>query len=210
MHRRTLLGTLAGLAAAAASSSETDADNINAGEQAPAVIQVAGISGRQDPAVRPPDVPDAPSVTAEPRWSRIHVDDPYLRDALRRVLDAAAELLTKPQCEAVTSDFVDMQGQKLATKLTTLGITAGDYLRLVVFNDGGGQAACKRDGILAYTAAGSRVVYVCGRTFVRAAQREPEEARTLVIHELLHSLGLGENPPTSKEITYRVKRRCWP
>ena len=204
MHCRRWLGTVAGLAAAAASSSETAADTINA-----AVSHVTGVDGRQDRAFRPGDVPDAPTVTAEPRWSRIHVDDPYLRDALRRVLDAAAELLTRPQCEALTSDFVDVQGQKLATKLTTLGITASDYLGLVVFSDGGSREACRRDGVLAHTAAGSRVVYVCGRTFVRAAQQEPEEARALIIHELLHSLGLGENPPTSREITHRVKQRCW-
>ena len=71
------------------------------------------------------------------------------------------------------------------------------------------RAACKRDGILAYTAPGSRAIYLCGRTFLRAAQREPEEARAVVIHEMLHLLGLGENPPAAKEITHRVKQRCW-
>ncbi len=30
----------------------------------------------------------------------------------------------------------------------------------------------------------------------------------MVIHEMLHTLGLGENPPTSIEITQRVKGRC--
>jgi hypothetical protein len=29
-----------------------------------------------------------------------------------------------------------------------------------------------------------------------------------VVHELLHSLGLGENPPTSREITAQVLKRC--
>jgi hypothetical protein len=31
---------------------------------------------------------------------------------------------------------------------------------------------------------------------------------TLVIHEQLHALGLGENPPTSTYITTRVYHRC--
>jgi len=26
---------------------------------------------------------------------------------------------------------------------------------------------------------------------------------------VLHSLGLGENPPSSRRITYRVKELCW-
>ena len=30
-----------------------------------------------------------------------------------------------------------------------------------------------------------------------------------VIHESLHALGLGENPPSSSEITQHVERRCW-
>jgi hypothetical protein len=28
------------------------------------------------------------------------------------------------------------------------------------------------------------------------------------IHEILHTLGLGENPPSSREITKRVIARC--
>jgi hypothetical protein len=30
----------------------------------------------------------------------------------------------------------------------------------------------------------------------------------MIIHEELHSLGLGENPPDSKEITQQVIARC--
>jgi len=37
-----------------------------------------------------------------------------------------------------------------------------------------------------------------------------ELAELIVIHEFLHSLGLGENPQTSVEITARVKARCAP
>ena len=31
---------------------------------------------------------------------------------------------------------------------------------------------------------------------------------TFLIHETLHTLGLGENPPSSEEITLRVESRC--
>jgi hypothetical protein len=33
-------------------------------------------------------------------------------------------------------------------------------------------------------------------------------ADVLLIHEMLHSLGLGENPPSSREITEHVVARC--
>jgi hypothetical protein len=118
MHPRRLLGTLVGFAAAAATSSETAPDNMNAAPQAAGMVQVGSVKGTQERAFHPGDVPDAPALTGEARWSRIDVDDPYLRDALHRVLDAADQLLARPQCEAVTSDFVDRHGQTQTTKLT--------------------------------------------------------------------------------------------
>jgi hypothetical protein len=36
----------------------------------------------------------------------------------------------------------------------------------------------------------------------------PTLAEAMVIHEMLHTLGLGENPPTTFEITDRVMARC--
>jgi hypothetical protein len=56
---------------------------------------------------------------------------------------------------------------------------------------------------------GSRIIHVCGHAFVRATKRDAEEAQATIIHELLHSLGLGENPPSPRQITYRVKELCW-
>ena len=35
-----------------------------------------------------------------------------------------------------------------------------------------------------------------------------QEQEAVLIHELLHSLGLGENPPDSAAITDRVMARC--
>ena len=53
------------------------------------------------------------------------------------------------------------------------------------------------------------MIYLCGRRFIKSAQRELIELKAVVIHEMLHSLGLGENPPTSNHITHWVRRRCW-
>jgi hypothetical protein len=30
-----------------------------------------------------------------------------------------------------------------------------------------------------------------------------------MIHEMMHTMGLGENPPSSIEISTRVLKRCW-
>ena len=54
-----------------------------------------------------------------------------------------------------------------------------------------------------------------GRPFLRRPVHARARAKggsgslaTVVIHEELHSLGLGENPPSSQEITRRVESRC--
>jgi hypothetical protein len=140
---------------------------------------------------------------------RVYIGDPYVRDAARRVMDEAAHRLSFPECQQLLSDFADENGQPLHGKLTELGVSAVEYLRLIIFEDGTNRSRCREGRILAFTSPGSRVIYVCGRDFMRAAQREPEDVRAIVIHEMLHSLGLGENPPSSREITRRVRERCW-
>jgi hypothetical protein len=50
---------------------------------------------------------------------------------------------------------------------------------------------------------------VCGRDFERAWKRNPREVQATIIHEMLHSLGLGENPPAPRDITDRVQQLCW-
>jgi hypothetical protein len=58
--------------------------------------------------------------------------------------------------------------------------------------------------VLAFTQPNSLVVRVCPRLI----QFQGDWAELTVLHELLHSLGLGENPPSSAEITDRVRERC--
>ena len=55
---------------------------------------------------------------------------------------------------------------------------------------------------------GSRGVFLCGQRFAQLARRDPELASVILIHEEFHSLGLGENPPSSAEITARIAERC--
>jgi hypothetical protein len=69
---------------------------------------------------------------------------------------------------------------------------------------------CRQEETLAIAAVGSRAVYVCPRAIVAWAHRNRAWAEATLIHEALHTLGLGENPPSSVEITERVIQRCHP
>src|SRR5262249_35531304 len=67
---------------------------------------------------------------------------------------------------------------------------------------------CRADDVTAlFTVPNSRVVYVCAARFVDRFAVKTADGELLMIHELLHTLGLGENPPKSSEITAVVRRR---
>jgi hypothetical protein len=126
---------------------------------------------------------------------------------LRAVRDAAAKLETSA-CQEVFSDFRDAAGNTLQKRLDTLEVSGAGYLRWAYFVDGQGKSICEAPSILAATNPGSRVVFVCTTQFSILAHREPGLAAALIIHEELHSLGLGERPPDSKAITAQVIARC--
>jgi len=128
--------------------------------------------------------------------------------AVRTALVGASQRLDSPICRRVLEDFLDAEGRALGARLEAEGLTPQEHLARVVFADGAGQAACRHPGVLAATMPGSRVVYVCGTRFWRLQALDPGRAEAIVIHELLHTLGLRENPPTSRQITERVVSRC--
>ena len=142
-------------------------------------------------------------------WPNIHVEDAYTCDAARRALEAASRSLARPKCQELYLEFKDQRNLPLTARLRELETDPEGYLRMVLFLDGAQSAACGRHGVLAFTAPGSRVVYLCGRDFERAWRRDAAEVQATVIHELLHSLGLGENPPSPRAITHRVQQLCW-
>jgi hypothetical protein len=55
-----------------------------------------------------------------------------------------------------------------------------------------------------FTAPGCRVVRVCSEELKQINTQQPDYVVASLIHEILHTLGLGENPPSSREITARV------
>jgi hypothetical protein len=144
---------------------------------------------------------------APPRDFRIRLRDSHAGVTLRSALTGAARRLEVPECGRIFADFSDERGRSLEDRLADLGVTGPGYLALVVFVDGAAQPQCQRSNVLAFTETGSRVIHVCpGLT--RLQRRDSQLAQAVIIHEALHSLGFGENPPASVEITRRVLDRC--
>jgi hypothetical protein len=143
-----------------------------------------------------------------PNPGAVRIEDRFTATAVRAALDGAARRLQQPRCAGVLAEFADAEGTSLDEKLRTLGETGGSYLEKMLFYDGKGQGRCRQPSVIAYTQPGSRVVLVCGRAFQAAWWGERRLAEAVVIHETLHSLGLGENPPSSGEITARVLKAC--
>jgi hypothetical protein len=61
---------------------------------------------------------------------------------------------------------------------------------------------------LAFTSPHARVVRVCAGRFTDLSCTNPTYVEIIVIHELLHALGLGEHPPTSRAITDALAASC--
>ena len=131
------------------------------------------------------------------------------RSLVVRAIDGAKQRLIHPKCQQVFTDFLDRNGNRLLANLIATGKTPAEYLDEMWFVDGTDTRICQRgDPIAAYTSAGSRVVFVCATKFRSPDLLAASDAEVLIIHELLHSLGLGENPPTSSQISSQVMRRC--
>jgi len=121
--------------------------------------------------------------------------------------DGAARRLGRPECAELFRDFTDADGHPLQEKLDAYRLTGPEYLSLIYFADGADDGRCGDESVLASTTPGSRRVSIC-RRFARAYHQDRNWAEVVVIHEALHTLGLGENPPTSFEISTRVASRC--
>ncbi len=140
------------------------------------------------------------------RVDAIHT--PTTRFAVERAVRAAIERLDQPACERILSDFADASGRPLREQLDRAGDTPRSFLARVTFREEAG-GRCRDPRTLAFTSIGGREIAICGQQFWDTYRKYPAHVEALLIHELLHTLGLGENPPSSLEITSRVLKRCW-
>jgi hypothetical protein len=136
--------------------------------------------------------------------------------ALERARAGAARRLEDPACQQVLSEFKDPEGRTLLANLETWQLTPSDYLtQSITFKDGSTLQNCKKGTVPLVTSRNQLPVFVCplggatpGSRFARIQLENPSLAEVMIIHEMLHTLGLGENPPTTFEITDRVTARC--
>ena len=128
---------------------------------------------------------------------------------MERAIEGAMRRLETPGCQQLLGEFADPSGVALRERLDRTNLTALEFMATLHFLDGSDMAQCRsRTDLAAFTAPGNRVIFVCGTQFAASFADKPKAAEILIIHEVLHAVGLGENPPSSAEITARVTRRC--
>ena len=147
-------------------------------------------------------------VAAEPAETADVARSSLLPPIILQAIRGAAVKLAGSACREIFADFRDAAGRTLQQNLEALGVTGEGYLRWTLFYDGQGKGVCASRAVLAATSPGSRAIFVCTAQFSILALRDPGLAADLIIHEELHSLGLGERPPDSKAITAQVIVRC--
>jgi len=143
-----------------------------------------------------------PSQAAE--FSRLYVRGPAALD-VTRAFHAAARKLEEPTCRQIFTDFTDSEGRTLFENLG--GQDPVEYLAQMNIRNGEipkGSGRCAVPGAAAFTAGGA-VVFICGPQF---HEERPARRATALLHEMLHTLGLRENPPTPAEIDAQVELRC--
>jgi len=149
----------------------------------------------------------SPHAAAPGNWPRLQVPDPVGSHIARTALDMAWERLARTDCAEILNTFMDRSGHPLDERLRTLAVDRQTYLTLIFFVDGSREVPCIK-GSFAFTTPGNRVVRICVEEFKRTWQNNPENVVSRIIHEMLHTLGLGEDPPSSAEITRRVDASC--
>jgi len=132
---------------------------------------------------------------------------PRERMAVAEAIWGAARRLALARCLGLLDEFVDASREPLRAVLTAQEMDAGEYLDRMFFYDAN-PSDCEGTMLAGATGPGSRVIRVCGRRFARTMAESSSQGEALIIHEMLHSLGLGENPPTSRYITSRILDEC--
>jgi hypothetical protein len=159
----------------------------------------------------PATAPSQSASTIEHKPSpHVYLADSVARGAVERAVRGATERLNRPGCQRIFTDFADGSGLPLRVALEESTRSAVEYLvERVWFVDGGDDRQCRADAVtVAYTAAGNHVIRICAGRFAERFTRETRAGEIVIIHELLHTLGLGENPPKSSDITKQVTARC--
>jgi hypothetical protein len=134
--------------------------------------------------------------------------EPSTRLAVQRSVEGAATRLARPGCQDVFADFTDAVGQRLSTTLVARGKSPAEAFGVLRFFDDSAAPQCRAGTTVAFTQTGSPFIRLCGLQFRDRLLQNRTTTEIILIHEFLHALGLGENPPTSDAITKQVAVRC--
>ena len=148
-----------------------------------------------------------PAVTREPR---VYISDSMARGVVTRAIAGALRRLDRAECRLVLEDFAGDRGQPLQAILSALDMTPAMYLlERLWFVDGSDDLPCRNaNGTRAFTSPGHKVIRICTRRLAARSGSSGVSVELLIIHEMLHTLGLGEDPPSSEAISRQVSRRC--
>lgn len=147
--------------------------------------------------------PAAPGAEEAAAYS-VRLADERAARTVRRAVAGAHERLGRERCMGIFEAFRDPSGRTLSQNLAALGTSGQEFLTRVLFYDGSALAVCQRNparDVYAVTERGGRAVRVCASQFEALQRKSPVLGEVVVIHEMLHALGLGEAPPSSDEIT---------
>lgn len=147
-------------------------------------------------------------LAGSPRLPLVLHLSPFAEGCVRRAVDLALARLAQPGCPDVYDDFILPDGSTPHATLRRQGIGPTQLIERLVFFDGTADHVCRQGRAALTTTPGSHLIFVCPR-FIQLTVQNPDRSADLIIHESLHVLGLGENPPSSGEITNRVEQRCW-
>lgn len=149
----------------------------------------------------------AAMLEAAPEPDGVRLAGHWYEALVQRATRGASKRLSVPACAAVVDEFRDEAGRPLGQRLGELEMDASSYVRMILVYDGSNERACRQPRVYAFTTPGSRVVRACP-SLGRLARIDPERAEAVVIHEMLHSLGLAEDWPSGQDITAVVEGRC--
>ena len=121
----------------------------------------------------------------------------------------AARLLENGACRLLLRDFSDDRtGLPLEETLAALDTSPAIFLRSIRFRSGREDPRCFSPYRMAYVVPGNRDVVICPALYNGVHRQYGDSTVVIVLHEALHAMGLGENPPGSREITTAVEHRC--
>jgi hypothetical protein len=132
------------------------------------------------------------------------------RGALSHAVDPArslaAERLGTDACRGIFEELPDFTGRPAARRLEAGERSPSAHFARLRFLEST-EGPCREDAAAAWSVAGDPRVRVCPRTFGAVAARDRREAAAILIHEALHTLGVGEDAAKEPLTTY-VRRHC--